>query len=215
MSDDNKQPNSGGRPDSKDKIKSGDMVAMLSKDREILAGRKRGNPRTNMYKAEADEHKAEMLESTLGDVTDILKRDQIKHITRVDFDNLEEVKQRTIEYFESCQASRHYPSMLTLCSIGYGCDRMTYDHYIRSHNNENSNYLLRVKDLIADTLTNASLYSAADNVSVIFQLKNLHGFADNIRVEASPVMPDVQVDKDAIRKRHTFKDVTPEEEADD
>jgi energy-coupling factor transporter ATP-binding protein EcfA2 len=66
--------------------------------------------------------------------------------------------------------------------------------------------------MIADILTNASLYNTADNVSVIFQLKNLHGFADNIRVEASPVMPDIPVDKEAIRKRHTFKDITPEDD---
>lgn len=204
-------PSKGGLPE-KDKIKSDDMTAMLNKDREIMEAHHRGNPRTNLYKVEADEHKAQMLATTIGDITEVLKRDQLKHITRVNFDNLDEVKQRTIEYFESCQASRHFPSMLTLCSIGYGCTRDNFDAYIRNHNNDNSNYLMRVRDVIADTLTNASLYNAADNVSVIFQLKNLHGFADNMRIEAAPVMPDIQVDKDAIRKRHTFKDVTPEDD---
>ena len=200
------------RPDKEDKIHSDDMFAMLSKNKELLADTKRGNPRTNIYKADADEHKAEMLSKSIGDLTEVLKRDQIKNISRVNFDDIEEVKRRTIEYFESCQASSHYPSMLTLCSIGYGCSRSLLDIYINTHNNESSNYLLRVKDLIADILTNASLYNTADNVSVIFQLKNLHGFADNIRVEASPVMPDIPVDKEAIRKRHTFKDITPEDD---
>lgn len=200
------------RPD-KDKLHSDDMIAMLAKDKEIAADNKRGNPRANLYKAEADEHKSQMLSKSIGELTEVLKRDQIKNITRVNFDDIEEVKQRTIEYFESCQATGHYPSILTLCSIGYGCSRGLLDIYINNHNNESSNYLIRVKDMIADILTNASLYSVADNVSVIFQLKNLHGFADNIRVEASPVMPDIPVDKEAIRKRHTFKDIF--EEADD
>lgn len=201
------------RQDKENKIHSDDMIAMLAKDKEIAADTKRGNPRANLYKAEADEHKSQMLSKSLGELTEVLKRDQIKNITRVNFDDIEEVKQRTIEYFESCQATGHYPSVLTLCSIGYGCSRNLLDIYIRNHNNESSNYLIRVKDMIADILTNASLYSVADNVSVIFQLKNLHGFADNIRVEASPVMPDIPVDKEAIRKRHTFKDIF--EEADD
>lgn len=200
------------RPD-KDKLHSDDMIAMLAKDKEIAADNKRGNPRANLYKAEADEHKSQMLSKSIGELTEVLKRDQIKNISRVNFDDIEEVKQRTIEYFESCQATGHYPSLLTLCSIGYGCSRGLLDIYINNHNNESSNYLIRVKDMIADILTNASLYSVADNVSVIFQLKNLHGFADNIRVEASPVMPDIPVDKEAIRKRHTFKDIF--EEADD
>jgi hypothetical protein len=200
------------RPDKEDKIYSDDMKAMLSKNKELLADTKRGNPRTNIYKADADEHKAEMLSKSLGDLTEVLKRDQIKNITRVDFNDIEEVKRRTIEYFESCQATSHYPSMLTLCSIGYGCTRDLFDLYIRTHNNESSNFMSRIKDMIADILTNASLYNTADNVSVIFQLKNLHGFADNIRVEASPVMPDIPVDKEAIRKRHTFKDITPEDD---
>ena len=201
------------RPDKDDKIHSDDMIAMLEKDKQMLADTKRGNPRSNLYKAEADEHKSQMLSKSIGELTEVLKRDQIKHISKVDFDDLEEVKKRTIEYFESCQATGHYPSLLTLCSIGYGCSRNLLDIYINNHNNESSNYLIRVKDMIADVLTNASLYSVADNVSVIFQLKNLHGFADNIRVEASPVMPDIPVDKEAIRKRHTFKDIF--EEADD
>jgi hypothetical protein len=189
-------------------VKSGDMAAMLKRDKEIMIDNNGGR----IYKSESCENKAQVLSSTLGDVTEVLKRDQIKHIKRVNFDDLEEVKQRTIEYFEACQASRHYPSVMTLCAIGYGCGRDHFLKYLNSHNNESSNYMQRVKDLIADILTNASLYGTADNVSVIFQLKNLHGFADNIRVEAGPVMPDVEVDKEAIRKRHTFKDITPEDD---
>lgn len=200
-----------GRPD-ENKVKSDDMVAMLARDRELAAEQIRGNPRSSIHRADMDDNKAMRLESTLSDVTAVLKRDQLKHIKKVDFDDLDEVKSRTIEYFESCQASRHFPSVLTLCSIGYGCDRSTLDIYLNKHNNETTSYIRRVKDMIADTLTNASLYSAADNVSVIFQLKNLHGFADNIRVEAGAVMPDIQVDKEAIRKRHTFKDITPEDD---
>lgn len=200
-----------GRPD-EDKVKSDDMVAMLTKDREFLSEQTRGNPRSNIHRVDMDDNKAMRLESTLSDVTEVLRRDQIKHIKKVDFDDIDEVKSRTIEYFESCQASRHFPSVMTLCSIGYGCDRSTLDIYLNKHNNESASYIRRVKDIIADTLTNAALYSAADNVSVIFQLKNLHGFADNIRVEAGAVMPDIQVDKEAIRKRHTFKDITPEDD---
>ena len=129
------------RADKDDKIHSDDMIAMLEKDKQMLADTKRGNPRSNLYKAEADEHKSQMLSKSIGELTEVLKRDQLKHISKVDFDDLEEVKKRTIEYFESCQATGHYPSMLTLCSIGYGCSRQLLDIYI---NKEQANTMKNI-----------------------------------------------------------------------
>ena len=180
-------------------VKSSNMPALLAKDKQLkIQNEERGrlDGQSPTYKATADAH----------------SRKQLRNIKAVNLDDLNEVIDKTEEYFASCAAAQHFPSMLTYTSIGLGISRSKLNNYMNTHKNEVTDYLERVRDLIADVLTNASLYGNADTVSVIFQLKNLHGFADKINVDTSVTVPDVQYDKEAIRRRHTFKDITPPEE---
>lgn len=196
-------------------VKSSNMPALLAKDKQLKIqneekGRLDGQSPT--YKATADAHKGAMLADNLMQVSNAVSRKQLRNIKAVNLDDLNEVIDKTEEYFASCAAAQHFPSMLTYTSIGLGISRSKLNNYMNTHKNEVTDYLERVRDLIADVLTNASLYGNADTVSVIFQLKNLHGFADKINLDTSVSIPEVQYDKEAIRRRHTFKDITPPEE---
>ena len=196
-------------------VKSSNMPALLAQDKKLkIQNEERGrlDGQSPTYKATADAHKGAMLEANLIQVSNAVSRKQLRNVSAVNLDNLEEVIDRSEQYFQSCAEAQHFPSMLTYASIGLGISRSKLNAYMNTHKNEVTDYLERIRDLIADVLTNASLYGNADAVSVIFQLKNLHGFADKINLDTSVSIPEVQYDKEAIRRRHTFKDITPPEE---
>lgn len=198
-----------------DYVKSSNMPALLAQDKKLkIQNEERGrlDKQSPTYKATADEHKGAMLAENLMQVSNAVSRKQLMNVKAVNLDDLEEVMDRTEEYFASCAEARHFPSMLTYTSIGLGISRSKLNNYMNTHKNAITDYLERIRDMIADVLTNASLYGNADAVSVIFQLKNLHGFADKINLDTSVSIPEVQYDKEAIRRRHTFKDITPPEE---
>jgi hypothetical protein len=46
------------------------------------------------------------------------------------------------------------------------------------------------------------MYGNLDNIMAIFQLKNLHGFADNVRIEAAVAEQAPQIDEDALAKEY-------------
>ena len=196
-------------------VKSSNMPALLAQDKKLkIQNEERGrlDGQSPTYKDTADAHKGAMLAENLMQVSNAVSRKQLRNVTAVNLDDINEVIDKTEEYFASCAEAKHFPSMLTYASIGLGISRSKLNNYMNTHKNEVTDYLERVRDLIADVLTNASLYGNADTVSVIFQLKNLHGFADKINLDTSVSIPEVQYDKEAIRRRHTFKDITPPEE---
>ena len=61
---------------------------------------------------------------------------------------------------------------------------------------------MRVFDLIADAISTGALYGNLDNIMSIFQLKNLHGFADNVRIEAALPEQAPTIDEDALAKEY-------------
>ena len=92
--------------------------------------------------------------------------------------------------------------MLTYSSIGLGLTLNRMNDYIRTHNNASTEFMLRVKDLIADQITTGAMFGNLDNIMSIFQLKNLHGFADNVRIEAATASQVPVVDQDALAKEY-------------
>ena len=92
--------------------------------------------------------------------------------------------------------------MLTYSSVGLGLTLVRLNEYIRKHNNESTEFILRVKDLIADQISTGAMFGCLDNIMSIFQLKNLHGFADNVRIEAGVAEQLPQIDEDALKKEY-------------
>jgi hypothetical protein len=110
--------------------------------------------------------------------------------------------ERSRDYFVACAAAKNPPSMLTYCSIGLGLTQNRVNDYIRKHSNASVDFILRVKDLIADQITTGAMYGNLDNIMAIFELKNLHGFADNVRIEAAVAEQAPQIDESALKAEY-------------
>lgn len=153
-----------------------------------------------LYKKMADEHKGDWLQS---DIQNKLTALQIASKRgRVDWKDLEQVQQRTYDYLNACSLSETYPSVMGLAVYGYGVSRQALNQYLASHNNPTTDFIEKVKDIMADILTNASLYNNANAVQVIFQLKNHFNHTDTVQLQ--PVQPKEEdtVDIEEIMRRY-------------
>ena len=191
------------------KIESTDMTALLSADRAIIENNPDSPPvNKRNLKALNNEEKASAVSENLMMIAQVINneieagRNQLKNSVAVDLDDTEAVMQRAKQYFESCAAAKHPPSVMTFCSIGLGMTRTNVANYCRKKNNATTDFIMRVFDLIADAISTGALYGNLDNIMSIFQLKNLHGFADNVRIEAALPEQAPTIDEDALAKEY-------------
>lgn len=194
----------GESPTRKDVIITAKERAMLPVDEmaEALEASKNRNGYTKkLYKAEADEHKAEQLREDIANRVEALKRSTDRK--KIDFNDFAMVQARTYEYLEACERAAVYPSVMGLAVHGFGISRQALNQYLaRNPETQTAEFINEVRDLMADILTNAAIYRNADSVSVIFQLKNHFDHADRVQLEPvteSPLGP--AVDPDEIRRR--------------
>jgi len=206
------------------KVVSSDMTALLAADNLIMEATEE-SPAVNkrQLKAMSDQTKAEAVATNLYQLADIidkemLDRKALKNETAVNLNDAEAVMQRTKEYFVACADAKHPPSVLTYCSIGLGMTRANVSHYCAKHHNATTEFITRVIDLIADAISTGALYGNLDNIMSIFQLKNLHGFADNVRIEAAMPEQAPEIDEDALKAEYMKYaaengiDITPDSE---
>ena len=189
------------------KVRSSDMGALLAADKELAMANPDSPPVNKRNVKLMASKKGEAVAQNLIKVGDLISneiydRTILKHETAVDLDNVEAVMARTRDYFYACAEAKNPPSMLTYCSVGLGLTQMRLSDYLRKHNNESTEFILRVKDLIADQITTGAMYGNLDNIMSIFQLKNLHGFADNVRIEAAATVQAPEIDADALAKEY-------------
>lgn len=190
------------------KVRSSDMDLLLVADREMAMNNPDSPPvNKKNLKLMASAEKGEAIAQNLVRVGDLISneiydRTILKNATAVDLDDCQAVMERTRDYFYACANAKNPPSMLTYSSVGLGLTLVRLNEYLRKHNNESTEFILRVKDLIADQISTGALYGNLDNIMSIFQLKNLHGFADNVRIEAGIVEQVPQVDQDTLMKEY-------------
>lgn len=153
-----------------------------------------------LYKQMADEHKGDWLQTDIQNKVAALQSASDRQ--RVDWNNLDEVKQRTFDYLTSCSLSETFPSVMGLAVYGFGVSRQALNQYLASHNNPTTEFIDRVKDIMADILTNASLYNNANAVQVIFQLKNHFNHTDTVQIQPVPPKHDDEIDIEAIKRRY-------------
>ena len=200
----------GNRHQEKPKVRSGDMAALMAIDKAVQIN----NPdspavnKANLKLMERQE-KAQAVAKNLLNLAGIidkeigyLDRKALKNETAVDLDDVRAVMERTRNYFVACAEAGNPPSLMSFCSIGLGLTRSRVSDYCRKHHNETTDFLARVSDLIADQLTTGALFGNLDNIMAIFQLKNLHGFADNVRIEAATQEQAPEIDEDALRAEY-------------
>lgn len=186
------------------KIRSSDMTELMQADK-AMAMANPDSPAVNKknFKLMADMTKGEAVATNLARVADLISneiydRTILKNETAVDLDDVKAVMERTRDYFYACAEAKNPPSMLTYSSIGLGLTLVRLNEYIRKNNNESTEFILRVKDLIADQISTGAMFGNLDNIMAIFQLKNLHGFADSVRVEAAVPSQIPVIDESAL-----------------
>lgn len=190
------------------KIRAKDMDALLIADKELALANPDSPPvNKRNLKLMANAEKGEAIAQNLVRVADLISneiydRTVLKNATAVDLDNVEEVMERTRDYFMACANAKNPPSILSYCSIGLGLTRVRVLDYCRKHSNASTEFLTRVSDLIADQISTGALYGNLDNIMAIFQLKNLHGFADNVRIEAAMPEQAPEIDEDALKAEY-------------
>lgn len=200
----------GNKANEKPKLRSNDMAALMAIDKAVQLNNP-DNPAVNKAnlklmekkeRAEAVANNLLVLKGVIDKEIGMLDRKALKNETAVDLDNVRDVMQRTSDYFEACAVAGNPPSLLSYCSIGLGLTRNRVSEYCRKHNNATTEFIARVGDLIAEQITNGAYYGNLDNIMAIFQLKNLHGFADNIKIEAAAVEQAPEIDEDALREEY-------------
>ena len=200
----------GNRNQEKAKIRSANMGALMVVDKKLRTecetspevNKRNLKAMANAEKAEAVAKNLLNLAGVIDDEIGLLDKKCLKNATAVDLDDVRAVMERSRDYFVACAAAKNPPSMLTYCSIGLGLTQNRVNDYIRKHNNDSTEFILRVKDLIADQITTGAMYGNLDNIMAIFQLKNLHGFADNVRIEAAVGEQAPQIDESALKAEY-------------
>ena len=154
-------------------------------DREIvsvLEAQKQTGGRRKIYKEVSDQHKGEMLaadlERKIAGLRETIQRD------RVAWDDLEQVQSRCLEYLQRCQEAKCLPTVGGLSVFGLGYTRQRLNAYMRENpDTPTTQFLMQVKDLLADTLETGALNRNLDSVMAIFTMKNDHDRADKLQVE--------------------------------
>lgn len=188
------------------KLRSSDMSALMAIDKAVQLNNP-DSPEINkrnlkllerQERAQAVAKNLLILANVVDNEIGMLDRKALKNETAVDLDDVKAVMERTRDYFAACADAGNPPSLLSYCSIGLGLTRSRVSEYCRKHNNATTEFIARVGDLIAEQITNGAYYGNLDNIMAIFQLKNLHGFADNVRIETSVRDQVPEIDESAI-----------------
>lgn len=199
----------GNRGNANPKLRSENMDALLVADKQ-LAEANPNSPAVNKrnMKLMASAEKGEAIAQNLVRVADLISneiydRTVLKNSVAVDLDDTTAVMERSRDYFTACATAKNPPSMLTYYSIGLGLTQVRVCEFMRKHpSHPSTEFIMRVRDLIADQITTGAMYGNLDNIMAIFQLKNLHGFADNVRIEAAMPESAPEIDEDALAKEY-------------
>lgn len=169
---------------------------------EVLTAEKhKSGYKGKLYKELSDEHKGEQITQSIQNKSAALRN--ALAAPRVNLSDTEKVKERTFMYFEACAQSSSFPSVMGLAGA-MGCSRQNLNQWLLAHpGHATTDFVNMTKDVMADILTNASLFNSANAIQVIFQLKNHFEHSD--RVEIAPVVPgqsDADYSAEEIRARY-------------
>ena len=145
-----------------------------------LKERKRGKP--GLYCEINNEQKATAISADVS-----FKRESLMaQRQKIDLDSIDDVRQRTDDFFRACEDAAVVPTFLGLC-VSFGYSREGLYRYLRVHSNsETAQFIELVRETLADALIASSLTRTTDAATSIFALKNLHGFSD--KIEVAPVV---------------------------
>lgn len=148
----------------------------------VLEAQKQTGGRRKIYKEVSDQHRGELLaadlERKIAGLRETIRRD------RADWGNLEQVQSRCLEYLQRCQEAKCLPTVGGLSVFALGYTRQRLNAYMRENpDTPTTQFLMQIKDLLADTLETGALNRNLDSVMAIFTMKNDHDRADRVQLE--------------------------------
>lgn len=126
---------------------------------------------------------------------------------KVNLRSPEEIKVRTDEYFEACQATDSYPSFIGLAVKAYGVTPEYLKDFVARHPDLESVQIIEAaRRIISDIIINQSLLGNAQPVASIFQLKNWYDHTDKAEVVVSTPEVD-QAKAEEIRRKYAEPEI--------
>lgn len=169
---------------------------------EVMEARKQTRSTKNFYKAQADEHRGELLAADIDRKIEGLKKAIARE--RVDWNDLHDVRRRSLEYLECCKEAQAIPTVSGLAVFALGVTRQALNLYLREHpNTPTAVFLSQVKDCFSDVLETSALTRNIDSVMSIFVMKNDHDRADRVQLEPVTTAQPLgeSVDRAALEQR--------------
>lgn len=122
----------------------------------------------------------------------------------VDLDNTGIVRQRALEYLQSCAEVPTTPTVSGLYALGLGLSRQAVAQWcIRHPNHQTAQFIEVLKESFADLLAASALGGSVAPVPAIFVLKNCYGWIDRMQVTpAVPVRAEDEYSAEDIAKRY-------------
>lgn len=163
----------------------------------VLEDQKQTGGRKKIYKEVSDQHKGELLAADLARKIEGI-RQTIKQ-DRVNWDDLQQVQVRCLQYLQQCQEAKCLPTVGGLAVFALGYTRQRLNMYMREHpDSETTQFLAQIKDVLADTLEVGALNRNLDSVMAIFTMKNDHDRADRVQLEPIVTTQPLGADPDRL-----------------
>lgn len=134
-----------------------------------------------IYREETDKLKAAAIGQDLAGKIDLVRTAEQRG--RVNLQDTEAVQAVALEYMERCQEAGRVPTVMALAAA-LGMSRRWLNMFMQNNPQHPTTALLEVlKEVFADSLTQAGLYRHVSDALAIFILKNTASMADKVELE--------------------------------
>lgn len=97
----------------------------------------------------------------------------------VDLQNIDQVKERSVEFLAACEKAGRVPLWTGLVSRGFGLSRQYVHKWLNKHEgHETAEFLLALREAMADSLASAAISGSVAAIPSIFALKAVFDWKD-------------------------------------
>ncbi len=148
-------------------------------------------------KSRSREEKAEEIKLSIYERIAMLQ--DVMQKPKCNLKNMDDVQSRTLTYMTACAETGAFPSVMGLAVYGFGLSRQALYNFLKMHpDSDTAQYIMAVKEMMAEVLTDASLKHNADSIQAIFQLKNHFEHSDKQEITIIPGTNDTQTAEELV-----------------
>lgn len=97
----------------------------------------------------------------------------------VDLQDIQQVKERSVEFLAACEKAGRVPLWTGLVSRGFGLSRQYVHKWLNKHEgHETAEFLMALREALADSLASAAISGSVSAIPSIFALKAVFGWKD-------------------------------------